>query len=552
MRTNKIVCCVMSLMLIIPVLLSACQTATQAPTQVPVATTPANTGTVAPTQGPQVGGNFIMAFQAGVDSLDPTKAASGLSILQWINASLLAQDPTTGQIVPYLAESWTISPDGLTYTFTLRNDVRFQDGTPLTAQDYVWTIQRILDPATQSYCGNFTYTGTTSVAVVDTHTFTITLGAPNYYFLNNLTFPGCAGPVSEAYATKVGDTVLAQKPNGVGPFMLDEWVPGVKVVLQRNPDFTWGPAYTHGGPAYLQTIEYRIVTDSATQLAAVESNEVQWAGIDVSDVSRIQQLGTFNIANVTLAGSVNSLIMNTSHSPLDDIRVRQAINMAIDIDVLIQVVANGAADPMNGAISSTTTGYCSDAESLSYSYNLDQAKALMQQAGYAYNSDGLLEKDGLTLVMSMPYFGFREKLSTILAEQLKALGITVNLSTADQGTLISQLASGDFDLFAGGLAFTDTSVLNYMFNSAFVGTPLNASSWMDPTLDQKLTTMVTTTDSATNLETGCDVQKYVAQNAITVPLYADKMYAAVSNTIAGVRWVNPTYIDLFDAYFVNP
>jgi len=207
---------------------------------------------------------------------------------------------------------------------------------------------------------------------------------------------------------------------------------------------------------------------------------------------------------------------------------------------------------MNGAISSTTTGYCSDAESLSYSYNLDQAKALMQQAGYAYNSDGLLEKDGLTLVMSMPYFGFREKLSTILAEQLKALGITVNLSTADQGTLISQLASGDFDLFAGGLAFTDTSVLNYMFNSAFVGTPLNASSWMDPTLDQKLTTMVTTTDSATNLETGCDVQKYVAQNAITVPLYADKMYAAVSNTIAGVRWVNPTYIDLFDAYFVNP
>jgi len=552
MRTNKIVCYVMSLMLVLPVLLSACQTATQAPTQAPVATTPADTATVEPVQGPQIGGNFIMAFQADIDSLDPTKAASGLNVLEWINGSLLAQDPTTGQIVPYLAKSWTISPDGLTYTFNLRNDVKFQDGVPLTAQDYVWTIQRILDPATQSYCGNFTYTGVTSAVVVDTYTFTLTLAAPNFYFLNNLTFPGCAGPVSEAYATKVGDTELAQKPNGVGPFMMEKWEPGVKVVLQRNPDFIWGPAYTHGGPVYLQTIEYRIVADAATQLAAVESNEAQWAGIEVSDVSRIQQLGTFNIANVTLSGSVNSLIMNTSHSPLDDIHVRQAINMAIDKDVLIQVVAGGAADLMKGVISSATTGYCSDAETLSYSYNLDQAKVLIQQAGYAYDSNGMLEKDGQPLVMTMPYFSFREKLSTILAEQLKALGITVELSTADQGTLVSQLGMGDFDLFAGGLTFSDTSVLNYMFNSAFVGTPLNTSYWKDPSLDQMLTTMMTTTDPAINQETGCDVQKYVAQNAITVPLYVDKMYAAVSNTVADVRWINPSYIDLFDAYFVKP
>lgn len=546
----------MSVMLIVALTLSACASATPTAAPAPKSASPteapktAPTAAPQPTKGPTVGGNFVILVQTAVDSLDHTKAVAGLNVLSWVNSSLLALDPS-GKIVPYLAKSWTISPDGLTYQFTLRDDVKFHNGVNLTADDYVWTIKRILDPATKSYCANLAYQGTKSVEVVDATTFKLTLAAPNYYYLGNLIGP-CGAPVSKAYAESAGDN-LAKAPVGTGPFKFKEWQPGVKVVLERNPDFNWGPAYTHGGPVYFQTVEYRQVADTATLLAAIEANQANWAGIDNANGARIKGLGTHTVAQVVLAGSINSLIMNVTRPPLDDIRVRKAINMAIDRQVLIQVVAGGAADPLMGALTSNTAGYCADADAvkLGNGYDLAKAKALMREAGYTYGSDGMLTKDGKPLTMTMPVFAIREKLSTVLQEQLKALGIAVVLNPGDMGKLVGDLGKGDFDLFAGGLNFNDASTLNYMFNSALAAGPTNASKIKDPDLDKLLVSMMTTTDAAINQKAACDAQKNVVEKAYTVPLYADKMSAAISKNVQGVRWANPSLVELYDAYFVS-
>jgi peptide/nickel transport system substrate-binding protein len=552
---NKFSWLCMSLVLVASILLTSCAAATQqaptaAATQVPEAV---STATTVPTVGPQVGGTLVMAFQTAVDSLDMTKAIGGLTILQWVNSYLLARDPTTGKIVPYLAKSWTLSPDGLTYTFTLRDDVKFSDGTPLTADDYVWTINRILDPATKSYCANFVYQGTKSVAVVDTHTFTITLAAPNFYYVDNLADMGpCSGPMSKAYATSLSDDALAKAPVGTGPFKFVKWDQGVSVTLERNPDFTWGPAFTHGGPAYIQTVEYQQVSDAATQLDAVVANQVDYSAISTSDIASVQALGTYTILDVTLKGSIDSLIMNVTHPPLDDINVRKAINMALDRQVLVQVAAGGLSAPLLGVLTPNTPGYCADADSLGYGFDLAQAKTLMQQAGYTYGSDGMLQKDGKPLTMNMTSFTYREKLSTLVQEQLKALGINVILTPEDEGQVVGLMASGNFDLFAGGLNISNASVLNLMFNSAYAAGPTNAGKINDPALDPLLATMINTTDPAVNQKSVCDVQKLVMQDAYTAPLYVEKMYAAESNKVKGIVWPNPSEIQLFDAYFVNP
>lgn len=550
---------VLSMILIASVLLVSCAPAATTvappaptsvpPTVVPATKAPAATNTPEKPKGPAVGGTLIMAFQGAVDTLDFTKAIGGLTVLQWVNSSLVATDPS-GKIVPYLAKSWTVSPDGLIYEFKLRDDVKFHDGSKLTADDYVYTIKRILDPATKSYCANFTYQGTKTVEAVDATTIKLTLAAPNFYYINNLANP-CSAPLSKAYAESAGDK-LAKAPIGVGPFKFKEWQAGVKVILERNPDFVWGPTYTHGGPAYIQTVEYRNVADAATQLAAIEANQVQWAGIDNLDAARIKGLGTHNVLQVVLGGSVNTLLMNNKKPPLDDIRVRKAINMAIDRQVLIKVVAGGAGTPMLGAVTANTAGYCADADKLGYSFDAAKAKALMQEAGFTYGSDGMASKDGKPLVMKMPFFSFREKLSTLVQEQLKAIGIKVELAPGEQSQIVGDLGKGNFDLFAGGLNFNDGSVLNFMFNSAMAATMMNGSKYTDPDLDKVLATMMTTTDAAVNAKAACDAQKSVVEKAVNAPLYGDTMSAAVSNKVSGIRWPNPSLIELFDAYFVTP
>jgi len=496
--------------------------------------------------GPKVGGTLVIATTAAVDSLNPMAAVGGLWPLQFIGGTLVSKDPATGKIVPYLAQSWTVSPDGLAYTFKLREDVKFHDGSPMTAEDYAWTIQQMLNPEKRSYCGNVAYQGVKSAEAVDKSTLKITLATPNFYFLNTMAGPGCGEPMSKAYAEKAGDD-LAKKPVGVGPFKFVSWEPGVKVVLERNPDFNWGPSYTHGGPAYIQNIEYRTVLDQATLLAAVESGESHWSYINNTDSVRVAKTGLARIQQVTLQGNIHTLMMNVEHAPLSDIRVRQALGMAIDRDVLMKVVESGIAAPLAGALTSTTPGYCAEADALGFTYQLDKAKALMAEAGYTPGPDGILQKDGNPLELTLTYLSWKEKLATVLQEQLKALGVKVKMNTGETGTLIGQITKGEHDLAPLGWE-GPASVLFMNYDSKTVGFA-NAARVKDPKLDTLLETMMGTTDAAVNAKAACDAQKMILEQAYGVNLYASMMSAAASNLVEDIRWPAGSILYLFDAYF---
>jgi len=498
--------------------------------------------------GPAVGGTVVLNFEIEVDTLDISKTFSSMSILDYIGASLTALDPETMEVIPYLAKSWTVSDDGLVYEFTLRDDVQFHNGTPLTAEDYVWTIQRMMDPELMSNCGYLVYSSVSEVEAVDEHTLRITLWGPNYYFLSTMAFGSCAMPMSKSYAEEVGEEGLGTHPVGVGPFRFVSWEPGVKVVLERNPEFTWGPSYTHGGPPYIETLDIRGIVDHTTRQAALEAGEIDLSEITSEDVERVLSTGQYQVLDFLPGSGADSVFMNVSKPPFDDIRVRQALNMAIDRDLIIKVMFAGDAKIMTEILSPPTIGYCDEAADLGYSYDLEKAKELMAEAGYTPGPDGMLQKDGEPLVFVMPVYSWVEKLAILVQEQFKALGVQVELQQAEASVAYDQVMGGDFDIFLSGFLNEDASLMDWMFNSMGVG-GYNFSQLSDPKMDELLTTMLSTTDPETNLRAACDVQVYAVEQAYTVPMYVAKLSTAVSNELEDVLWFRYSRYELIDAYF---
>ncbi len=509
-----------------------------APPPPPTAETPA---------GPAVGGKVVMNFEVEVDTLDISKAMGGMNVLEYTGASLLALHPETGELVPYLAKDWTISDDGLTYEFTLRDDVTFHNGTPLIAEDYVWTIQRMMDPEIGSNCGYLVYSSVSEVEAVDEYTLQITLFAPNYYFIYKMAFGACGQPMSKAYAEEVGDDELGTNPVGVGPFRFKSWEPAVKVVLERNPDFSWGPSFTHGGPPYIETLEIHGIVDHALRQAALEAGEIDLTEIAHEDAERVESTGQFQILDLVPGSGADSVFMNNAKPPFDDIRVRQALNLAIDRDLLIKVMFAGEAEIMRGILSPPTIGYCGEAAELGYTFDLEKAKELMAEAGYTPGSDGMLQKDGEPLVLVMPVYSFVEKLGILVQEQYKALGVQVELEQGETNAVYADAMSGNFDIFLSGFLYEDASLMEWMFSSANIGA-YNFGQISDPKMDELLTTMINTTDPETNLQAACDIQVYAVEQAFTVPLYVAKLSSAVSNELKGVVWFRYGRYELFDAY----
>jgi len=498
--------------------------------------------------GPAVGGKVVINFEIEVDTLDISKTFSAMSILDYVGASLTALDPETMDVIPYLAKSWTVSDDGLVYEFTLRDDVMFHNGTPLTAEDYAWTIQRMIDPEIGSNCGFLAYSSVSEVEAVDEHTLRITLWAPNYYFLSTMAFGSCTMPMSKAYAEEVGEEGLGTNPVGVGPFRFVSWEPGVNVVLERNPDFAWGPSYTHGGPPYIETLDIRGIVDHTTRQAALEAGEIDLSEITSEDVERVLSTGQYQVLEFLPGSGADSVFMNVSKPPFDDIRVRQALNMAIDRDLIIKVMFAGDAKIMREILSPPTIGYCDEAADLGYSYNLEKAKELMAEAGYTPGEDGMLQKDGEPLVLVMPVYSWVEKLSILVQEQFKALGVQVELQQDEASVAYGHVMGGDFDIFLSGFLNEDASLMDWMFNSMGIG-GYNFSQLSDPKMDELLTTMLSTTDPETNLRAACDVQVYAVEQAYTVPMFVAKLSTAVSNELKDVLWFRYSRYELMDAYF---
>ncbi|MBN1137188.1 MAG: ABC transporter substrate-binding protein [Anaerolineae bacterium] len=511
------------------------------------------TTTPEPTAGPAAGGTLVYMLASEPDSLDPHKTVRQTSweVMRLLHSSLVTQDPE-GNYVPYLAESWEMSEDGLTWTFHLKEGLTFHDGTPVTAQDVAWSYMRAKDPANPGAAGA-SLAAVESVEATDDSTVVMHLPQPFFPLLTSLSDPGYFGILSQQAVEAAGED-YGRQPLGTGPYRFKEWVTGEKVVVERNPDFAWGPPYAHQGPWYPDEIEFRIIPESATQVVSMEAGEIDVGAVDASDEETIRQTGLFTLYDVLMPGTGPYLQFNNSKPPLDDARVRQALSMAIDRDVLVKVVMNGKAVAQHGPLSPSTIGYWEGVEYVGYSYNLDRARALLAEAGYTANASGMLEKDGQPLQFTLKTIAGEEtwlRIAEIIQEQFRALGVDVQLEQQEAGALVADEISGNYEMGMMQVGWQDADILYQMFHSSMIGA-LNLSHINDPELDEILTKTRTTLDPAARQQWVDDAQRYITERAFIAPLLSPLSYLAVSNRVEGEQYSLKTFFNyLDDAYLVR-
>lgn len=478
------------------------------------------------------GGRIVVGSQAEPTTFDAHKSA-GSAWLSLIGATLVAVDPETGEIVPYLASSWQGSDDGLTWDFTLRDDVTFSDGAPLTAEDYAWSFTRWLDPATESPT-IAAYSAITSAEALDEHTLRLHLATPFAPLLHSLAV-GFAQPLQKAVVEAAGDS-YGVNPVGTGPFVLKEWVPGERMVFARNESYHWAPPFLHDGAPYVDEVEYRIIPEYATIVAGLQAGELDTVfsvPINPVDVPALTDAG-FTFATVLPPGMNPYVLLNNSKPPFDDVRVRQAFNYAINKDQIIAVAAGGQAIPQYSPISESVPGYWEGSEEIGYKFDLEKAKALLAEAGYAdSDGDGILEKDGTPFTLTMLLMSNYATLGQVLQDQYRQLGVQVELQQGDFGTLFGAAVTGEYQIAIGFYDYDEPDVMFIFYHSGSLGA-LNVSQVNDPALDEILTSTRTTVDLAARQEAVTEAQRYIIEQAITVPLYTPELSVPISGRLQGI------------------
>ena len=482
---------------------------------------------------------LIIGQPTDADSVDPHKTSAVIAVERIYNLydTLVNLDFDMEKIVPGLAESWTVSPDGKTYTFVLRTGVKFHSGKPLTADDVKFSLDRWRDPATASPTKN-RVAEVEEVVVKDDRTVVLRLKDRSNYLLFNLT-SGFASIVNSNTVRKAGANYGTHVVDGTGPFRFKEWVLRDRFVVERNPDYTWGPPmFKNHGPAKLERVVWRIVPEDATRLFELEKgpglNVSRW--IAFSELPRLRQDPTLKVVSYKV-GYVVYLGFNLAKDPVQDIRVRRAVNHAIKKDDIVNEIFFGLGSPAQGPVSPIVTGSYKDVAKIAYDYNPAKARALLDEAGWKPGPDGIRVKDGARLklpIHAIAGYGYPDTL-TLIQAQLKEVGIDVEQVLLEEAAIWGRLKAGEHTSFAMGNPHSNPDeILMFYFHSSNRPAP-NRFNFNDPRIDKLLEEGRTTNDRKRWTEIYAEVQKRVIESAVWVPLWHPDRAMVMSAKVQDLR-----------------
>ena len=414
--------------------------------------------------------DIVVAVDADVDTLHPTDFSTTveLGVLNQIYDTLLYYSPDgTKDPEQRIAESYEVSDDGLDYTFHLRDDVTFHDGTPVTADDVVFSIE--LYKASE-YQGS-QISMLSSVEATDEHTVVCHLDAPYSPFLQGICSPMIA---SKAYYESSEDDFV-NNPIGTGPYKFVSRAKGSNIKLEANED------YYRGAPE-IKEVTFEVIPDSSTKAIALQTGEVNFAEIDSATKPQLEANPAITIAEVPTS-AFSYIAMNTEKEPFNDVKVRQAINYAIDRDNLVAVCYDGEAEVNSNICAKERFGYSDD--QFQYTYDPEKAKELLAEAGIETPYD-LGE-----ILVAEKY----SNLATVIQNDLKAVGLDVTISVKEFNSYISDLQNGSYGITALNMTLEgDTQTLEMAFTSDYIGIANNAR-YSDEEMDKLFEQARTETDN---------------------------------------------------------
>lgn len=458
---------------------------------------------------------------------------------------------TDGRILPGLARDWDVSDDGLTYTFYMREGVKFHDGTPVNAEAAKFTWDRLVDPDTGAlsalgFLGNYE-----SSEVVDEYTVKVHMSAPFAPFLRNLSSPGLA-PISPTAVAEQGDDQFTRTPVGAGPFMVEEWVEGSHLLLVRNPDYDWASEFhDHSGPARLAGIQFNWVPEDQVRYSALLTGELDVVeDVPLFHLEDLEENPDFVVLKEPTPGISVHCWLNTKKSPTDDLRVRQALNYAYNFDGLNRSVFNNELLPPGGPLTRTMWGFT---EEFSDTYEEDPARAeeLLDEAGWVMGDDGYRYKDGerLELDYSVQSPSYVEDVAEYIQGNFADFGIHVNLNVKSSSAWQSTNFEGTHNLTTGGVWRTDPDLLRLAF-SAEHGI-FTWSFWENSEFDDLIMASQAAVDEDERLEIVAELQSMITRHAVTLPLFDQVTRFAHAANVEGLVFEENMAVVYYGARFTD-
>ena len=483
---------------------------------------------------PLEGGRFVRLY-VDPPTLDPhlTTDATSAQVIVEIFGGLVTIDRNL-DVVPDLAESWDISADGRVYTFRIRPDAVFHDGKPVTAEDVRWSLERVTDPLTEApnvdqYLGDIVGVDAklagdvleiSGVRVINERTIEITIDAPKSFFLAKMTYPTAF--VLDRENIEANPKNWFRKPNGTGPFKMTEYKVGETLILSRHDAYHLGPA---------KVAEVEMILSGGTSMLMYENDEIDIAGVGLADLDRLLEPSHSLNAELTRAApsfSVQYIGLNVNEPPLDDVKVRQALNLAIDKREIATIVLGDQVVPAKGILPPGFPGF---SESVSgYEFDPIKAKQLLLESKYGNDLDNLPP-----ITITTPgSFGANVSLDmeVVLAMWEKNLGITTEFQQTEFATFLKDLNKRRFQMFDIGWIADYPDPENFLDILFYSDSSNNHTNYNNPEVDALLEKARVETDETLRFSIYNDVEQTILDDAPWIPLwYSGERYLLVKPNV---------------------
>ena len=485
---------------------------------------------------------LIYGITSDILILDPhiSNSTEAGMIFRQIYDTLIYRDPESGEFISGLAQSWEQSEDGLVYTFNLRQDVIFHDGTAFTADSVAVNIDRIFDADVNSQKARLLLGSFSRYEIIDTYTIAFYLFEPYIPFLDGLAQPFIAFASSQALSNYTNLRYQFHQI-GTGPFILDNYLPGDRIELSRNPSYVWKPSiYNPLLGTEIDRIVFKIISDPILRGDALATKQVDVIGeMLTGDANSLANDSSIQLLPINIPGQAVQFQFNTEQTHTEQTAVRQALLYATNriaiIDAVFLNYSPIAWSPLSQSTQFAHTGYVNQ-----FSYDTLRALELLSSVGYQdSDEDGFLDLEGdkLELTIIVPPWGQLPDVADILRNQWRSIGIDLIIDPVPGlNSLINRLASGVYNLASFDVFGYDPSVLNGSFTSSF---STNITGFENEELDRLLVQATQEQDNLARRSQYFEIQSIIMQEALILPI---REYVNINGTRSNVTNLQ------FDAY----
>lgn len=474
---------------------------------------------------------LVVATASDAITMDPPEQNDSFSgnIMAQIYDGLVKIDQE-GNITENLAESYE-TPDDLTYIFHLKEGVKFQNGEELKASDVKFTFERAIESPAVSHI--FADIDPDSLETPDDYTFQFTLKEANAGIIPALCHPS-AFIVNEKAVTEAGNE-YGMNPIGTGPFILEDWTKSHNMILERFDDY-------HGTAPEFETLEVRIIPEATNRVIELETGGVD-AAYDISpnDVKRVEENDELKLFRTPDYGTLY-MGMNTQKEPLNNEKVRQAISQSVDVQRIVDAIWKGVGNAASAPYTSTIK-YSIAEENEPNTKDIENAKQLLKEAGY---------EDGFSLTITTSDRQERIDAATIMKEDLKEIGIDINVEVLEWSAFIEKIENGEHDLFM--ISWISDSpdpdmVVYPCFHSSMVGPGGNYAFLEDPEVDELIIQGRRTADGPEREEIYRSLQERIMDLAPGIFLYNSEIVIGARNNIENIELTPFGYHRLYPITF---